>query len=111
MDLVVCIITSRVRERLAYYGEHGVVLLVENTFSFLTKGSLVDCNQAMLVPKAELPQIIDEKEGFSIKTRDLADDFLKEILIAIEGSDVAKKDIKTAVKNSPMSSRLFPNTR
>jgi hypothetical protein len=112
LDLVVCIITSKASKRLEYYGERGIVLLPKKAFPFLTKDiiSVVDCNRAILIPKALLPQIIDKKVGFSIKTRDLSDDLLRDILLAIEDSRIVKRFVQVAIKTSPISSRLFPHT-
>ena len=108
VDLVVCIITGSVLKRLEYYGERGTVLLPQRALPFITKESVIDCNRATLIPKSEFPNRIDGNIGLAIKARDLPDDLLKEVLLAIEDSRVVKRYIKAAVKSSSVSLRLFP---
>jgi hypothetical protein len=60
----VCIITSQGESRKNYYGrvnEKAVSSLVEvgpNELYFLKKESAIDCNQAELLVKAQIPNII-----------------------------------------------------
>jgi hypothetical protein len=99
-DLVLTMITSQVASATAYYSNNpeayeSLVAVGKNDLPFLSVDpSLINCNNAELVPKADLPRKIDPSHGFEIKLSTVPESLIKRIFAAIYKSPIVKPIIK-----------------
>jgi len=95
-DFVICLITSKVEKREAYYGRvnkkavESLVKVNGSVLAFLTKPSIIDCNQAELIRRADLTKRVDHDYDFKIEVRDA------------EIPAILKTQVRSAIKNSPL---------
>lgn len=96
--------TSQVEKRKSYYLSTGkdkaigsLVRLNQNDFPFLTKETIIDCNQPILVKKSELIHRIDPKYGFTIKVPEISESLKKQIVSAIHNSPIVRPFIKKLI--------------
>jgi hypothetical protein len=95
-----CIITSQVQRRLHYYeridpkAAQSLVRLEANSFPFITKESLIDCNKAELLSIEELTKRIDHKIGLNLETQVIDTKLREKILKAILNSPLIPPAIK-----------------
>ncbi len=86
---------------MAYYGRVNkkaaeCLVKVDNTaLSFLSKPSVIDCNQAELIRRADLMKRVDGEYDFKIEVRDA------------EIPEMLKTQVRTAIKNSPLISNYI----
>ncbi len=101
--LILCMITSKVQKREAHYERRGksicktcLVPIDQNSFSFLTKESVIECNQPILLTRADLLARLAPKSKLKIIARDgsFKDTLKKEIVAAIQKSPLVKPLIK-----------------
>ncbi len=92
--------TSQVEKKREYYAVtnqkafNSLVFANETDFCFLTKESVIDCNNPMYKTSEELGAIIHNLE---FKNADLTQDFIDEIVKAIKESPIARPHIKRAL--------------
>lgn len=102
-DFIACIITSQIEKKKNFYNRanqkatKSLVSINKNTFSFLSKECLIDCNQAELIPKSNFLKIVDDKYGFTIKERNLSENLKLEIVEAIKNSPIVTPHIKKLI--------------
>lgn len=100
-DFVICLITSKVEKRESYYGRVNkkaaecLVKIDDSTLSFLSKSSVIDCNQAELIRRADLMKRVDHDYDFKIEVRDA------------EIPEMLKTQVRAAIKNSPLISNYI----
>lgn len=100
-----CIITSQ-EKRVNFYRKtnkkalKSLVKISNDTFAFLTKESVIDCNRMELLSKEELIKRIDPAGPCEIKTiSEKFPSFLKqEIFSAIDQSPLISPDTKKKIK-------------
>ena len=103
-DLVLTMITSQVESRTVYYSGNprayaSLVAVRKSDLPFLSiDPSLIDCNNAELVPKSELPKKFDPKHGFEMKMPTVPEELKQRIITAIHNSPVVKPIIKRLLK-------------
>lgn len=101
VSLIICIITSQKESRESYYKRvnakaiKSLVFVDKDTFSFLAKRSVIDCNQAELITKEELKNRIDIDFPYKKKNKIVPPNL--------------KKDIKSAIIQSPLISPIIKN--
>lgn len=99
-NLLLCIITSQIENKVWYYHKKNdkaiscLVRIDTNTFPFLEKESVIECNQPFLIPKNELIKVVDQKHKFSVVTRNIPAEIKKKIVKAINDSPLVKPYIK-----------------
>lgn len=99
-DLILCIITSKVEKRERYYctrnpkAASSLVKIGPTIFSFLSKDSVIDCNQTQLLSKNDLKKKVHHKYDFNIKSSDITSSLLSEIKNAIKNSPLVRDSIK-----------------
>ncbi|MDQ7032880.1 MAG: hypothetical protein Q9M37_09245 [Desulfonauticus sp.] len=103
-NLIISIITSQVEKKKSYYSQvnikalNGLVFFNKGEFSFLTRDvSVIDCNQAELLSKAELADRI--KSEFKIIESQIPEKLKEKIQKAILESPLVRSHIKRALKN------------
>jgi len=102
-SLLLCIITSQIEKRVNHYSRvnqkaiDSLVRVNQDTLTFLTKESLIDCNGSELIPKADLIKRIDSSIKPNIVTRQIPKDLKKKIVLAIKKSPVVKPHIKQLI--------------
>lgn len=100
-DFVLCLITSKVEKRETYYGrvnKKAAECLVKvdcAVLPFLTKPSVIDCNQAELIRRADLLKRVDPDHAFKIEVRDA------------DVPEGLKTQVRAAIKNSPLISNYI----
>ncbi|MFV1951913.1 MAG: hypothetical protein ACC630_08185 [Nitrospinota bacterium] len=103
-SLLLCIITSQAESRIKYYkktSEAAISSLLEvnnNDLSFLKKGSIVECNQPVLIHKQKFGKIVDPDHKFKVVSRDIPADIKEKIVKAIKDSPIVKPFIKKLIK-------------
>jgi hypothetical protein len=108
--LLICIITSKGKERAAYYkrtkqprAADCLVPLSNDEFAFLHKDSVVNCNEADYVSIDELVQRVDLTAGFVIEKEKVAAYLKEKVVSAIIKSPLVPKAIgKLAKKANPL---------
>ncbi len=100
-DLILSMITSKISSRVKYYSNtnkpeavNSLVKINKETFSFLTRESVVECNQAEVIPKGQMKNKIDKEHGFSFKAPEIPILLLEEIKEAIRSSPLVSNYIK-----------------
>lgn len=99
-SLLLCIITSQTEKKAWYYRKtredaiESLVAINKESFPFLVKESLVDCNQPILVRKSKINDLIDPKCKFEVKVRDIPQEIKERIVTAIQKSPLVKPVIK-----------------
>lgn len=99
-SLLLCIITSQIENRKNYYSKtnkkalNSLVYVDNMTLSFLSKESVIDCNQPELIGRHELIKMVDPKYGIEMKASQIPLNLQKKIIQAIQNSPVVKKYIK-----------------
>ena len=101
-SLLLCIITSQVEKRRQYYRENpaalsSLVRVNRDSFPFLKKESLIDCNRPELIQRHKLAERIDPNVKYEVITRDIPDHLKREIVLAIKRSPVVKNYIKNVI--------------
>jgi hypothetical protein len=101
-NIVLCIITSKVRKRIQYYKKNNpaalkaLVLVSKEDFDFIVMPSVVDCNNAEMLSRRELIERIDLNAKFE-KTRaatGISEAVRKKIINGIISSPLIKPAIK-----------------
>ncbi len=103
--LLLCIITSQIIKRKAYYANNGklanktlkaLVEINHNEITKLNKPSIIDCNQAELLTKETLINKIDTSynEPFVIYKNNITDDLKSKIIQAVKTSPIVEQYIK-----------------
>lgn len=102
-DFIICIITSQIVKKKDFYDRpnqkalKSLVSINKNIFDFLSKESIIDCNQTELIPKSKFSRIIDDKYGFTIKERNIPEALRLEIVEAIKNSPLVTPNIKKLI--------------
>lgn len=102
-DLIFSIITSKVEKREKYYSiknpkaVNSLVKIDPAIFSFLSKDSVIDCNQTQIFSKNEFKNKINRKHNFIIKSANITFSLLSEIKVAIKNSPLVKGSIKKLI--------------
>lgn len=100
VDLILCIITSKVEKREKYYwtrnprAASSLVKIDSTIFPFLSKDSVIDCNQTQLLSKNDLKKKVHHKYDFNVKASDIPHSLLLEIKSAIKNSPLVRDSIK-----------------
>lgn len=100
VDLILCIITSKVEKRERYYrtinstAANSLVKINPAIFPFLHTNSIIDCNQTQLLSKNDLKKKVHRKHDFNIKSSDIPSSLLSEIKSAIRNSPLVRNSIK-----------------
>jgi len=93
--------TSKVNNKKEHYSlvnEDALSSLVfanKDNFSFLSKDSVIDCNQPIYKSREELGAIIKNLE---YKEANLTTELIEEIIKAIKTSPIVRRNIKKALK-------------
>lgn len=98
-DIILTMITSQVANKEAYYQANpraaGCLVRVNNGyFAFLNRDSVIDCNNAELLPKADLLKKFDPAHGFTMKAPTIPEHVKRQIIRAINCSPLVKPYIK-----------------
>lgn len=100
LSLLLCVITSQIENKIWYYhktNEKAISSLVpigKDSFPFLEKESVIECNLPFLISKHELTKIVDPRHKFKIVVRDIPSEIKKNIIRAINNSPIVKPFIK-----------------
>jgi hypothetical protein len=101
-NLIISIITSQVEKRKSYYSKghikalNGLVFLKRDEFSFLTRDvSVIDCNQAELLSKAELADRVNSE--LKIIESQIPKRLKEKVQKAIQESPLVRPHIKKAL--------------
>lgn len=103
-SLLISIITSKKENKIRYYSRvnktalQSMVPVDEKILSFLSKPSIIDCNQVELIRKEELELRIDPKHKINVISRDIPVKLKDEIVEAIKKSPLVKPYIKNLIK-------------
>lgn len=99
--LLLVMFTSQVNKKVEYYSQtnqkalDSLVFADKETFCFLSKKSVVDCNHPIYKTPEELGAIISNLE---YREADLTEDFIDNIIIAVKNSPLVRRNIKRALK-------------
>jgi hypothetical protein len=99
--LLLVMFTSKIENKKEHYGlvnQNALSSLVfanKNDFIFLSKDSVIDCNQPIYKTKEELGAIIKNLE---YKEANLTQEFIEEIKEAVQSSPIVRRNIKKALK-------------
>lgn len=106
-NFIIVIITSRRKKRIAYYkstpkpkAAQCLVKISNDDFSFLSKDSAVNCNEAEYLSIKEIVHRIDESEGFKVEKEKVEAYLRKDIVSAIDKSPLVPPFIKNLAKAS-----------
>jgi len=72
----------------------SLVKIDPTIFPFLSKDSVIDCNQTQLLSKNDLKKKVHRKYDFNIKSSDIPSALLSEIKNAIRNSPLVRDSIK-----------------
>lgn len=103
-SLLLCVITSQVKNKAWYYQKTNtdalpsLVSVNKHSLSFLKKESLIDCNHPLPIHKNKFGKIVDPDHKFEIVTRDIPADLKEKIIKAIKDSPIVKPFIKKMIK-------------
>jgi hypothetical protein len=104
LNLLLCVITSQIENRVWYYrriNEKAISCLVrldKDSFSFIEKESIIDCNRPFLIPKNELSKIVDPNHKFKVVVKNIPSNIKTAIIKAINNSPIVKPFIKKLLK-------------
>ncbi|TRZ48811.1 hypothetical protein D4S03_09220 [bacterium] len=103
-DLVVTIITSQVGSLRQFYkwkkdACDAMVPVNKDIFPFLTRESVVNCNQAELMTKFELAQRVDRLSEYRIKACKIPSYLKVDVCTAIRKSPLIPPNLKKLVKD------------
>ena len=100
--ILLVMFTSQVDRKIEYYtlannkALESLVHAKENDFYFLTKDSVIDCNQPIFKTREELSSII---KNIEYREADLTDEIIDKIKEAINKSPIVRRNVKNAIKN------------
>ena len=103
-SLLLCIITSKIEKRKKHCAKanrkalKSLVYVDNKTLEFLSKESIVDCNEADIVNKIELQKRIDPKYKLKVIERNIPDNLKIQIVRAIKDSPLINEYIKKRLK-------------
>jgi len=96
---LVIIITSEINKRISFYrntrkprATECLVKIDNDVFSFLTKPSIIECNQTKYLNIEEIVHRVDEAKGFTIR-KEQVPDYLRKVIVS-------------AILRSPLMSRF-----
>jgi len=98
--ILLVMFTSQVEKKQEYYGitnQNALSSLVfanKDDFNFLSKDSVIDCNQPIYKTKEELSAIMKNLE---YKEANLTEEFVEEITKAIHSSPIVRRNVKKAL--------------
>ena len=104
VSYVVCIITSQIRKKKAYYQRanpkalRSLVHVDQDMLPFLSGPSLVECNKAELLSVEELTKRVHANEGLEIKDRNIPTPLKRDIASAILQSPLVVPKLKKQLK-------------
>lgn len=100
----VAIITSQIERKESYYGQANpkalasLVRIGSGTFPFLSRESVIECNQTEMLSVEELTRRIDPKYSLEVKAREIPLSLKKQVLQAITLSPLVPPYIKHLLK-------------
>ena len=100
---VICLISSQIEKRVSYYTKNNqkclqsLVMLDGSELKFLTKPSVIDCNNAEYVHKRELLQRIAPGTYKKIN-ENIPTELREKIIAAIDSSPKVKPFVKQSIK-------------
>lgn len=95
--ILLVMLTSQISKRIEYYeltnekALQSLIQVEESTLCFLTKDSLIDCNNPIYKTREELSVIIKDLQ---YRNADLTDEFITSIKEAIKSSPIVRRNIK-----------------
>lgn len=106
INLLLCIITSQIDKRTNFYNKahktsvSSLVAVNKHVLPFLTRDSIIDCNQPEILAKEELIKRVNPKHKFSVIQRELPLDLKLKTLEAIKNSPLVEPFIKKMIENA-----------
>jgi hypothetical protein len=104
-SLIICIITSQVAKREDYYKAtnskalEALIYIDNNTFNFLYKKSVIDCNKAELITKNKLKKYIHSSAPCKMAAQTIPIPLKQEIVNAIIHSPLVPPETVQWVEN------------
>ncbi|MDO8444529.1 MAG: hypothetical protein Q7T53_00235 [Deltaproteobacteria bacterium] len=106
VSLLLCIITSQIEKRTTFYSKSNktaiscLVPVDKHALPFLTRESIIECNQPEVLPKEELVKRVNPKHKFNVTQRDIPPDLKGKVLDAIKRSPLVEPFIKKMVEKA-----------
>lgn len=104
--ILICIITSQIENKLWFYRHtkekaiDSLVKVTPDNMKFLSKESVVECNNAELIIKKHFGKYVHPKVPLKIITREVPEEIKAKIIKAIKDSPIVKPYIKKLLDTS-----------
>lgn len=106
VSLLLCIITSQIEKRTTFYSKTNksavscLVPVDKQVLPFLTRESIIECNQPEILTKEELAKCVNPKHKFNVTQRDIPPDLKGKVLDAIKSSPLVEPFIKKMIEKA-----------